>query len=332
MPLIDVHTHYFPPQLIAALGTRVDFPSLERRKRTTYVRYGPDKRYPLRPAMTDIAAKVIEMDKCGIDISVLSVTMPGVDGFGPDALGTARAVNDELAGTVARWPSRLAWLAVLPMDEPGAVGGELRRSVELGARGSIIYSNVAGRPLDLDVDSGLFETACELEVPILVHPAYPLSAASLEGYELLSSLGYLFDTSTAVLRLILDGLFMRYPGLKVILAHAGSTLPYVMGRIDYQANNRPGGMGALDELPSVHCQKLYVDSVSLWPPALRMAVDFFGPAHVMLGSDDPQWPIDKALETLAETGLEPNERLLIESRAATALFGIGEPRDVGIRL
>ncbi|MFF3569275.1 amidohydrolase family protein [Nocardia jiangxiensis] len=323
MPLIDTHTHYFPSRLIHGLARRSDSPSVENEDGVRYVRYGRYQRFPLRSAMTDIDAKISEMDRFGIDVSILSVTMPGVDGLGADAIQVAGETNDELAEITSCHAHRLGWVALLPMDEPEAAGTELRRAVAMGARGAMIYSNVAGRPLDLDIDAPVFEAACELDVPILLHPTLPLTAMTLQEFELTSTLGYLFDTTTAALRLTLGGLFTRYPDLKFVVCHAGSLLPYQSGRIDYQAMNRPGGHGPITAAkPSEDLRKLYTDSVCLSPATLRFVVDFFSASHVMAGTDHPQWPIGDGLETLAATELTDAERSAITYRTAAQLFNL----------
>ncbi|WP_405970786.1 amidohydrolase [Streptomyces sp. NBC_00988] len=320
MPLIDMHTHFFPSGLLDELARRHSAPCVEVDDGITYVRYAADRRFPLRAEMTDLDAKLADMDRLGIDVSILSVTMPGVDGLGDDAARVARTANDQLAELTSAHAARLGWVAVLPMDAPAAAGAELRRAVGMGARGAMIYSNVAGRPVDLDVDRPLFETACELDVPILLHPTLPLSAATLQEFELISTLGYLFDTTTAALRLTLSGMFTRYPNLKFVVCHAGSLLPYQAGRIDHQAMNRPGGHGPIAGTPSEELRKLYTDSVCLHPPTLRYVVDFFGASKVMMGSDHPQWSMAGGVSTVRDTRLSADERALVESGTAAALF------------
>ena len=52
------------------------------------------------------------------------------------------------------------------------------------------------------------------------------------GHSLELSLGFPMETTIAVTRLILSGVLDRYPKLKVLVAHAGGTLPWLHGRID----------------------------------------------------------------------------------------------------
>lgn len=322
MPRIDTHTHYFPQALVDILEARSSVPMLVDGSPERFVRYGEGVQYPLQPVMTDLDGKLAEMDEIGIDVSVISVNIPGVDGLGDEAPAAARAVNSELAAVTERHPGRLAWLAVLPLDAPEAAGDELRRAVAAGARGAMIYSNVAGREIDLDADRPLFDAAAELDVPLLMHPTFPLSAASTAAYDLVSILGFVFDTSTTALRLVLAGLYDRYPELKLVVAHVGGLLPYVVGRIDFQSAAWPGGRGALEVEPSKHLRRLYVDSVCLWPPALRLAVEFLGADHVMHGSDLPYWPLDRSVQTVHGAGLSQSEVAQIESGTASSLMRI----------
>lgn len=320
MPVIDVHSHFHPPTLLAALRTRGVVPYVVRAGDDEFVQYGAEARYPIRPAMIDLGVKLEEMDANDIGRAILSVTMPGVDGCGADAPPIARKVNIELAQLLEPHSDRLGWVAVLPMDDPYAAAAELHQAVADGARGAMIFSNVAGRPLDLEFDGPVFAAACDLDIPLLVHPAYPLAATLFSGFEILSSFGYLVDTSVAVLRLILSGLFVDYANLKLMICHAGSLLPYQAGRIDFQALNRPGGIGRLTQAPSDHIRQLYTDSICLSPATLRFAVDFFGADRVMFGTDHPQWPMAASVGALRQADLNGADRRTIEEETAAKLF------------
>lgn len=320
---IDIHSHFFPRRLIAELARRGTAPAVETENGIDYVRYGERHRFPLREEMSDAAGKIAQMDRHGVSMSVLSVTMPGVDGLGPDASRVAAIANDELAEVGEAHPDRLGWVAVLPMDDPHAAAAELRRAHGQGARGAMIYSNVAGRQLELDVHGPVFAAACELDLPLLLHPTLPLTAETLARHELVSTLGYLFDTTTTTLRLVLDGMFVRYPDLRFVVCHAGSLLPFQVGRIDHQALNRPGGYRELaGTAPSDDLRKLYTDSVCLDPATLRFVIDFFGPSHVMMGSDHPQWSMEGGVRTLADTPMTEDERAAVAVGTASRVFGV----------
>jgi predicted TIM-barrel fold metal-dependent hydrolase len=264
------------------------------------------------------------MDAQGIDMAVLSVNVPGVDWFSAaDAPAIAREVNDELSSVVAARPDRLAYMAAVPMQAPEAAAAELQRAVGAGAVGAMIYSNVAGDALDDRRFEVVFDAAAELDVPLYVHPTYPLSAATLQGYALIPTLGFLVDTTAATLRLVLGGLYERHPGFKLILAHAASLIPQLVGRIDYEAERAPGGRGASSVALSERLALLYTDTVCVWPPALRSALDLVGPERMLLGSDYPFWDPARTFEALAAAGLDDRLRARIGAQNARELFGSG---------
>jgi predicted TIM-barrel fold metal-dependent hydrolase len=208
------------------------------------------------------------------------------------------------------------------MQAPDAAAAELERAAGLGLHGMMLYSNVAGWPLDDPRFRPVFETAARLDLPILIHPTLPLSAPSLDAHALVPVIGFMFDTATATLRLIFDGIFDRHPDLKLILGHLGSVLPYIIGRIDYESMRLPGGTGALTDRPSEHIRRLYIDTVSNWPPAYRLALEFFGAERILFATDHPFWNMRVAHEALDQLDLAPSDRRAIERGNAIDLLGL----------
>jgi predicted TIM-barrel fold metal-dependent hydrolase len=325
---VDVHTHYLPATLVAALRARTQMPRITDGPDGAMIEYGEGNGHVLQPNMADIELRMREMDAQGIDFAVLGTNVPGVDWFpASDAPAIARDVNDELNALAASRPDRLAVLATLPMQAPEAAAAELERAVSGGARGAMIYSNVAGMPLD---DPGLavvFDAAAALRVPLYIHPTYPLVAKEVDAYALISTLGFLVDTSTATLRLVLGGLYERHPDFALVLSHAGSLLPQLVGRIDYEAARMPNGMGKLSAPPSETLSLIYTDSVCVWAPALRSTLEFFGPDRVMYGSDYPFWDPRLSFDALDGAGLHGDVLERVRSANAERLFGLrGNPR------
>jgi predicted TIM-barrel fold metal-dependent hydrolase len=298
-----MHTHFLTTALADALRKREELPQIVRRDGRELVAYAPGVAYPLVPDMIDLDEKLARIDAAGLDFAILSVNIPGVDFFDvTEAPALARAVNDELLDCVARHPSRLAALATLPLEAPEAAAEELARAVGLGLKGAMSYANVAGRPLDEPEFRVFFAAAAELDVPVLLHPTRPIYSQNIDVHALVPVVGFLFETTVSTLRLIYDGLYDRHPGLKLILAHTGSLLPHLAGRIDYEG----GRLGAGVDLQTSALQalgRLYTDTVSAWPPALRSALDLLGPEQVLFGSDAPFWEPERTYAPLDQLGL-----------------------------
>lgn len=320
---IDVHTHYMAEALAAALEARTELPRISQEDGKRVIEYGEGNGHDLLPSMVDVDVQLGEMEATGIDFALLSVNVPGVDWFRPDdGIAVARDVNDELADLTRRHPARLAAIALLPMQAPDAAAAELERAVGAGLKGGVLYSNVAGRDLDAVGCEPVLETAARLDVPIMIHPTYPLSAGATDAYALIPTVGFLVDTSIAALRLILGGLYERHPGFKLYLCHAASLLAQLAGRIDYEATRFPGGTGQLEALPSERIAQLYTDTVCVWPPALRSTLELVGEERVMFGSDYPFWDPQASVKTVSEAGLAAETLTAIEAGNAVRLFGL----------
>jgi predicted TIM-barrel fold metal-dependent hydrolase len=323
---IDVHTHYLAASLVEALERRNDLPRISLGPGGRQIEYGENNIHPVLPAMGDVELRLREMDEQGIDVALLSINVPGVDWFpAADGPSVAREVNDELADLVGRHPDRFLALATLPLQAPEAAAAELERAMAAGFRGAMIYSNAAGRHLDDPELRVVFDTAARLEAPILIHPTFPLTASTVDAYALIPTLGFMFDTTTAALRLVLDGLYERHPDFRLILAHAASLLPQLAGRIDYEAERHlhVNGRGALSVNPSEHLRLMYTDSVCVWPPALRSTLELVGPGRVMFGSDYPFWDPQRTFDTIEAAGLSDADVSAIHSENARRLFGLG---------
>lgn len=320
---IDVHTHYLAATLVQALERRTELPMITADGDARLVHYGTGNIHPVLPAMGDVELRLREMDAQGIDVAVLSTNIPGVDWFPvADSSAVAKDINDELAALVKAHPDRFVALAVLPMQDPEAAAAELERTVAAGFRGAMVYSNVAGERLDAAERRVVFDVAAKLDTAIYIHPTFPLTAGTLDAYALIPTLGFMFDTTTAALRLVLDGLYERHPDFKLVLGHAASLLPQLAGRIDYEAERHVGGRGVLSSDPSEQLRLIYTDCVCVWPPALRSAVELVGGERMMFGSDYPFWDPERSLQTMKDTGFDEPLSEAIFHGNAERLFGV----------
>jgi predicted TIM-barrel fold metal-dependent hydrolase len=143
--------------------------------------------------------------------------------------------------------------------------------------------------------------------------------------------GFLIDTTTAALRLVFDGLYERHPDFKFIVPHAGSLIPYFVGRIDHFGRfQKPGSTGNITGAASDHIRKFYVDTVCEWAPAVRFCCDFFGVDRIMHGTDHPFWPMTLGPRLLSQIDLSVEDRSKIEHLNAERVFSLQVPaREIG---
>jgi aminocarboxymuconate-semialdehyde decarboxylase len=238
--------------------------------------------------------------------------------------GMARAVNEGLAEFAAAAPDRLHWLASVPMQDPGRAVAVLTEAVETGAVGVEIGTAVAGgRRLD-EPEFGPFWSAAErLGVPVTLHPAYGEANRSLESYYFENVLGFLFETTVTVERLIVSGTLDRYPDLRVVLLHGGGYFPYQVGRLRHARTVRP----ELAEAPAdpwAYSERLYFDIITHDPSSLSFLIERAGVERVVLGTD---LPFDMATPepiALLEAAADRDSIRAITERNPARLYGIGD--------
>ncbi len=231
---IDCQSHLFVPDLLDFMEKRKTQPYTYRKGNERYVVVGQWHRRIL-PKHTDVAAKLADMDANGIRMTALSINDPGPELFGREGLAIAQMVHDYLGELARQHPTRFFGLATLPLQDMDGALVELERCVnKLGMRGILLYSNLDGKFPDLEEFRPLFRRAEEMDIPILLHPAYPMTYEATKGYEMVAGLGLMFDTTIALSRIILAGILDQFPKLKLVCPHVGGALPYLIGRIDHQ--------------------------------------------------------------------------------------------------
>lgn len=284
---IDCQSHLFVPEMVALMERRKQPPYAYRKDGQTYVVVGEWHRR-LMPNHTDVQAKLAAMDAAGIDLTALSINDPGPELFGSEGDAVAHLVNDFIGGIAAEHPQRFFGLMVLPLQDMNASLQELDRcSTRLRMKGILLYSNLNGAFPDEPRFRPLFAEAERRGLPILLHPAYPVTWDQTKGYELTGGLGLMFDTTIALARLILSGLLDRHPRLKLVCPHVGGTLPYLIGRLDHQTQVLKRGAQHITRPPSEYLKQIWFDCVSPLPAAIRYGIEMIGVDRMLYASDHP---------------------------------------------
>jgi hypothetical protein len=207
--------------------------------------------------------RIAEMDAAGIDVQVLSLTSPGTEQLDASAaVALAREANDRVAEAVRANPTRFAGFASLPTADPQAAVAEMERTIqECGFKGAMINGHVQGRYLDDTFFWPILECAQRLDVPIYLHPTQPPKAvieASYAGFSPMVSdmlagpgWGWHIETAIHVIRLILGGVFDKYPQLQIVVGHMGEGLPFMLQRLDVM----PTAMTRLNHPISVYLRQ-----------------------------------------------------------------------------
>ena len=321
----DLHTHYYPPiyfDKIRELPSEFSFDKSPSGQ--TIITYRGARFFGVTPPMTDVAKRIEDMDRVGIDVEVVSLSTPNV--FFADAQHQpeiARIVNDAYAELIAQHPTRFKAFASIPMDDPDAALRELHRAIdELKLNGVILLSNIGGKPLTSPQYRSFFEEAHARKLCILLHPMLPANAEPFREYVLGPIVGFMFDTTLAVARMCFDGMFRDFPDIRWIVAHLGGAVPYLMERLDNGWRDFVECRAKIDELPSTYLKRLYYDTVSFNPHMLMMVRDMIGADHMVMGSDYPHLlgSIDRAVSSIQNLDVPDDEKQQIFSGTALSIL------------
>ncbi|HUQ94252.1 MAG TPA: amidohydrolase family protein [Bryobacteraceae bacterium] len=319
---IDCQSHLFSEEFLQILEKRKVSPYVVREGKDRFVIVGDWKRRIL-PKHTDIPAKLADMDRTGIAMAGISINDPGPELFGKDSAAMAVLLNDFIAETVKRHPTRFFGLATLPFDTPDKMMKEFERATgKLGMKGILLYSNLDGRFPDEEPYRPLFAEAERRGIPILLHPALPMTFQAVKGYEMTAMLGLMFDTTIALCRLILSGVLDKHPNLKLVCPHVGGALPYLIGRVDHQTMVLKRGAEHIHKAPSEYLKRVWFDTVTPIGLAIRYAYDFAGPAKILYSSDHPWVDPQIIIDQVDAQKFPAADRTRIYSGNAKALFGV----------
>src|SRR5947208_385038 len=139
-------------------------------------------------------------------------------------------------------------------------------------------------------------------------------------YNLIASVGFMFDTSLSVARMIFDGFFDRYPNLKLIASHGGGALPYIAGRLDFCHANMPACRERITEKPSSYLRRIYYDAVVFQQSSLNLALEVGGLDKVLYGSDYPHNIGDMKGCLARVDALPPDQRDAVRGGNAQRIF------------
>jgi predicted TIM-barrel fold metal-dependent hydrolase len=309
---IDVHQHVVPPFWAKALPDHGGDPSGPR---------SGDPSHTILPQWSPETA-IDMMDSQEITTAILSLTAPGIIGWEKsERRKMARRVNEYTADLVAKRPARFGNFATLPLPDVDGALSELEYALDtLQADGIILFGNYAEKYLGDAAFDPLWAELDRRQAVVFVHPGLPLPPADGVAGPLVD---YPFDTTRTAVQLVLNGIVDRYPGARIILAHAGGFVPYASHRFAELAHVfRPDAAEPADILTSF--QRFYFDTaLSSSPAALPSLEAFAEHGHILFGTDFPFAPTDVVAaftRKLDAYEMAPEEKTAINHSNALALF------------
>lgn len=332
MTVVDIHTHIYPPSYMDLLSSRstvpyvYNSPDASEDPRLIILASDDDPSRPLsargRPidkSYSSFEEKRRFMALHGIHCSVVSLANPWLDFLDPaEALKSAQKINNDLDSECREnnnnpdiqkdGPLKLYAFGCLPLSAPASdIAAEIYRLQSLDhIKGIIMGTTGLGAGLDDPALNPVYEALAATKTMIFLHPHYGLPDIAYGGSEVVArfghvlplALGFPLETTIAVSRMYLSGVFDRHPEINFLLAHSGGTLPFLAGRIEScVAHEREfianGGekQGPQRSIWEVLHENIYLDAVIYGTPGLKAAIEAAGSTdRVMFGTDHPFFP------------------------------------------
>lgn len=325
MPIIDVHTHAYTLKWLEILRTKGGLYGLKLRPdgHEEIFRGDTPVAFP-QPGHFDYDLRIKQMNATGIDISIVSLTCPNVY-WGTEEISclAARESNDNMAEAQSIYPDRIRWYTSLPWEYPERAVEELKRTCDLGASGVMVLANIAGKSLTDPFFKPIWQEIDKRGLPVLLHPTDPPGADFMDmgEFDLSWSVGFMFDTTLAITRMIFDGFFDSYPNLKLIASHGGAALPYLVGRFEKGDEVELPSRRKMKQKPTDYLRHIYYDSITYDPRALQYLISIVGSDRVMFGTDWPHQVFDTEASKRNTEILPKDQCQSIRHQNAEKVFG-----------
>jgi aminocarboxymuconate-semialdehyde decarboxylase len=288
---IDLHSHFFPIEALQSPGRYEDrAPKLVLEKGRLSVTSKIGFRPGLGPGAYDVSARIKSLDDMQIDLQAISPS-PILLFYWEEATVAAhfsRKQNEAIYAVVRKHPDRFVGFGSVPLQSVADSIAIAEESKSMGLKGLEIGNAVGDKPLDDPSFIPFFEAAQELELLLFVHPLEGgLDADDPLSPMLGNVLQFTFRTTMMIERMILTGMFEKYPNLRLCLSHGGGLLAFNIWRLDHSYGLRPELKHVVPRKPSEYLKRIYFDSIVHSVSALQYLVRVVGADRVVVGTDYP---------------------------------------------
>jgi predicted TIM-barrel fold metal-dependent hydrolase len=259
--------------------------------------------------------------------------------FGMTYLDAAKRQNDEYAKIGEKYPGFVfPYGTVRPHDGKEAVREAERCVDELGFKAMHVDTSygVTDRAfLHTPETFEFWEFASDRGIPVYIHPAMLCYGWEwMDRYKLEETVARPNETALCVSLMILSGLFDRFSGLRIILAHMGGSLLMVLPRLQfgywlgYNAFKEYQKPKNLKEPVEYIKENIWVDTMGFDAPGMKHALEVFGEGHVLFGTDYGPVPINpkRHVDIICnDLGLSEEGQDKVLGLNAMELFGLPDP-------
>jgi aminocarboxymuconate-semialdehyde decarboxylase len=322
--VIDFHAHVVHPDVYARTINRNVVTGFGARPAEPHPQPGSPRWENFRK-MTEPEAQIADMARRGIDCAVISTSTVSQGTFFAEPAAAAemdRQANEGIADWVRRHPGKFVGAFTLPLQDLGRALAELEHAVRrLGLRIANLPACVAGAYLGEPRFFPLWEALTGLGVTAFIHPD-GIKDAAFQKYSLWNGIGQAIEETRAMASIVYEGVFERFPNVRIVMAHGGGYLPFYVARLDRNASAHPVSMQNIKRPPSEYLKMFWYDTVVYDPAVLEGVARRVGVERIVFGSDYP-FGEKEPLALIEKCGFGPEEKRGILGGHAAALI---EPR------
>lgn len=322
---IDLHSHFFPVEALQEPGkyaARAPKLVLEKGKLSVTSQIG--SRPGLGAGAYDPAARIKALDEMKIDMQALSPSPILLFYWEEPAVAAhfSRRQNEAIHAVVKKHPDRFVGFGSVPLQSIADSIAIAEEAKSMGLKGLEIGNAVGEKPLDDPSFEPFFEASQRLDLLLFVHP---LEGGLDPDDPLAPILGnvlqFTYRTTMMVERMIVKGMFERYPNLRLCLSHGGGLLPFNIWRLDHSYGLRAELQKSVPRKPSEYLKKIYFDSIVHSAAALQYLVAVAGADRVVIGTDYPMamGDFDAVSKVMAIEATAAQREQILGSNAALAL-------------
>jgi aminocarboxymuconate-semialdehyde decarboxylase len=288
---IDLHSHFFPIEALSNPGKYQDRApkiALDKGKLTVTSQIG--MRAGLGAGAYDPVARIKALDDMSIDLQAISPSPILLFYWEEPAVAAhfSRIQNEAIQEIVNKHSDRFVGFGSVPLQSVADAIAIAKEAKSRGLKGLEIGNAVGEQQLDDPAFEGFFDAVEALDMLLFVHP---LEGGVDAGDPIAGMLGnvlqFPFRTTLMIERMILKGMFEKYPNLRLCLSHGGGLLAFNIWRLDHSYNLRPDLKQRVPHKPSDYLKKLYFDSIVHSAAALQYLIQVVGADRVVLGTDYP---------------------------------------------
>ena len=321
-PVIDFHAHMLEAEVLARAQGKTVLSGFGTRPPP--IVSGP-QRTAMFEKMLNPARQVEDMDRVGIDINVISssTVIQGTSWADPKAeLELVRRVNDRAAEWCAAFPRRFVGSFVLPLQDVDLSMGEFERAVrDLKLKVANLGANYGGLYLGHARFHPFWDAVARHDVTVFIHPE-GVKDLWFQDFGLWNSVGQPIEEAKVMSSIIYEGIFDKFPSVKIVMAHGGGYMPHYFGRLDRNVTNMPESARNISRKPSDYLGSFYYDTCTYSASVTEALVRRVGADRLVMGSDYAVGDPDPVASVKAVQNIDDKDRPMVTGGTAARLLGL----------